>query len=352
MTKADNPSSSRSTHSQAASVLVSVIIPAYNASTYIVRTLDSVFAQTFQDFEVVVVNDGSPDTELLERALQPYVSRIRYFKQENKGPGGARNSGILQMRGKYAAFLDADDLWMPTHLSSQIAMLQADPSLDLVYADSVLTRDGHTVGHAFGREPQSSPVTFEWILTEDCTVGTSSTVASRESLIAAGLFDERFRCCEDFDLWLRMSFRGAKMNYDTATHLYHALSGESLSGDRYVMKRARIEVYEKTASTLPVSEQQRRLIRRLIDKTEGECEIDLVKKFLHEGEYEKALEAAKRATSVKANWKMRLTLFGLSRTPKLFRRSHGAYEQFLSYRSKRQSARSARKLKLSPGGAP
>src|ERR1700730_10120521 len=139
MTKADNPSPSYSTHSQEASPLVSVIIPAYNASNTIVRALDSVFAQTFVDFEVVVVNDGSPDTELLERALLPYMSRVRYLKQENKGPGGARTSGILQMRGKYAAFLDADDMWLPTHLSSQIGMLQANPSLDLVYADSVLT---------------------------------------------------------------------------------------------------------------------------------------------------------------------------------------------------------------------
>jgi glycosyltransferase involved in cell wall biosynthesis len=341
MTKADNPPSQPSD----LPILVSVIIPAYNAGICIGRALDSVFAQTFSGFEVIVVNDGSPDTELLERALQPYMARIRYLKQPNKGPGGARNAGILQMRGKYAAFLDADDVWLPGHLASQVAMLRADPSLDLVYADSILTKDGRTVGHAFGSEPQSSPVTFEFILTENCNVGTSSTVASRSALIAAGLFDERFICCEDFDLWLRMSFRGAKMNYDPAVHLDHALSSESLSGNRYVMKRARIEVYEKTASTLPVSEQQRNLIRSLIEKTEAACQVDLLKEFLHSRQYGRALETAERANTVRNNWKLRFTILGLRKAPAIVRYYHHVHERILSLRNRIRRANSLHKVK-------
>lgn len=352
MTEADKSPPLHSSESPESPVLVSVIIPAYNAAAYISRALDSVFAQTFRNYEVIVVNDGSPDTELLEKVLLPYMARIRYIKQPNKGPGGARNTGILQMRGKYAAFLDSDDVWLPAHLMIQTEMLEADPSLDLVYGDSILSENGIAVGHAFGREPQSFPVTFEFILTENCTVGTSSTVASRDALIAAGLFDERFKCCEDFDLWLRMAFRGAKMNYDPGVHLDHALYGESMSGDRYVMKKARIEVYEKTASTLPVSEQQRSLIRGLIDTTEARCQTDLVKKFLHNREYDKALEAARRASFVKSNWKARLTIFALKRMPHAFRRVHLAYERFIYYRAGRNSAKSVRRLNLSPGGIP
>ena len=173
------------------------------------------------------------------------MARIRYLKQPNKGPGAARNGAILQMRGKYAAFLDSDDVWLPAHLVRQIEMLKADPSPVSRVRGLYLTEKGVAVGHAFGREPQSSPVTFEFILTENCTVGTSSTVASRDALIAAGLFDERFKCCEDFDLWLRMSFRGAKMNYDPAVHVYHAFYAESLSGDRFAMKKARIDSTRK-----------------------------------------------------------------------------------------------------------
>ena len=93
--------------------LVSVVIPAYNAAHYIAATLTSVLKQTFSDFEVIVVNDGSPDPTALERALQPYVSRICYIKQANGGPSAARNVGILQARGKYIAFLDSDERVAP-----------------------------------------------------------------------------------------------------------------------------------------------------------------------------------------------------------------------------------------------
>src|SRR5277367_46206 len=218
---------------------ISVVIPAYNAAGLIGECLKSVLAQSYRDFEIILVNDGSPDTDLLERALAPYQQSIRYIRQENRGPSGARNLGISQAEGEYIAFLDSDDVWLPHHLSEQIATVRQDPSLDLVYSDSILIRDGRQVGNAFGLEPQHPPVSFEKILTEECTVGTSSTLAKRQALINAGLFDERFRCCEDFDLWLRMSFRGAKISYQSNVHLLHRLAPESLSGNRYVMKRAR-----------------------------------------------------------------------------------------------------------------
>src|SRR3982751_5296129 len=84
---------------------LSVIIPAYNTASYIGEALESVFAQDFTDYETIVVNDGSPDTLELERALEPYRERIIYLKQENRGPGGARNTGISRARGRYVAFL-------------------------------------------------------------------------------------------------------------------------------------------------------------------------------------------------------------------------------------------------------
>src|ERR1700730_1568273 len=96
---------------------VSVIIPAYNTALYIVETLDSVFAQTFRDFEVILINDGSPDTDKLEQVIEPYRERIVYLKQKNGGPSAARNAGIGWSRGEYIAFLDSDDSWLPQYLS-------------------------------------------------------------------------------------------------------------------------------------------------------------------------------------------------------------------------------------------
>ena len=88
---------------------VSLIIPAYNVAAFISETLASVFAQTFTDFEVIVVNDGSPDTEELERELARFIARVNYVKQENRGASAARNAGLRTPRGEFVAFLDADD---------------------------------------------------------------------------------------------------------------------------------------------------------------------------------------------------------------------------------------------------
>ena len=115
--------------------LVSVVIPAYQAARWIAEALDLVLAQTFHDYEIIVVNDGSPDTVDLERVLQRYRERIIYLCQENRGLAGARNTGIRAASGRYIAPLDADDLWEPEFLAEQVAMLEADPALDMVYAD-------------------------------------------------------------------------------------------------------------------------------------------------------------------------------------------------------------------------
>src|SRR5215216_4005099 len=95
---------------------VSVIIPVYNGIQYVSAAIESVLNQVFTDYEVIVINDGSPRTEDLERRLDPFRGEIRYLKQENRGPGGARNTGILAARGEFIAFLDADDYWQPDFL--------------------------------------------------------------------------------------------------------------------------------------------------------------------------------------------------------------------------------------------
>jgi len=114
---------------------VSIVIPAYNVAQYISETLESVFAQTFTDYEVIVVNDGSPDTEDFEQAIEPYLSRIRYLKQENRGASVARNTGLQAARGEFIAFLDADDLWLPPYLDQQMKFIR-ERGCDLACADA------------------------------------------------------------------------------------------------------------------------------------------------------------------------------------------------------------------------
>lgn len=322
---------------------VSVVIPAYNAATSIATALDSVLAQTFPDFEIpdceiIVVNDGSEDTELLEQVLLPYSSHIRYIKQENQGPSAARNRGIVAARCQYVAFLDSDDFWLPQYLAVQLSFLRNDPSLRLVYSDSLLIRNGISLGRTFERESQVLPVTFDALLEERCTVSTSSTVALRQVLIEAGLFDEQLVRCEDFDLWLRMAFRGAPMTHHSQAHVCRTVSGSGLSANGYLMKRARIAVLDKINSSLPLSPAQRELLNKRRRLNEAMSQLDRVKQCMITGEFDKALEDACQAASVLPSWKLRLAVSGLRRAPHLLRAAYQVHKQVLSIRGRRSAA--------------
>ncbi len=237
------------------------------------------FSQTYPNIEVVLVNDGSPDTDALEQAIRSYGEKLIYIRQENRGPSGARNTAIRAARGKYIACLDSDDIYFPGHLASLVPMLE-EQALDLVYSDSLFTKAGSGRRRAFERQPQNPPVTFEKLLTEECGVATSAMVASRRAMIDAGLFDERYRRCEDFDLWVRMSFRGAKMDLLREVGIEHRLMPDGLAADSYMLKQAQIEVYRKVLATLPVSAEQKNIIQEMMARTEGLCQIDLLKRYL------------------------------------------------------------------------
>ena len=323
--------------------LVSVIIPAYQAAERIRETLDSVFAQTYPNFEVLLVNDGSPDTEALEQAIRSYGDRLIYIRQENRGPSGARNTAIRTARGKYIACLDSDDIYLPEHLSRLVPLLE-EQALDLVYCDSYFMKDGVHVGRSFERQPQSPPVTFEKLLTEECAVTTSAVVASRQAMIDAGLFDERYRRSEDFDLWVRMCFRGAKMDLLRQVGIEHRLLPEGLAADGYLLKQAQIEIYKKVLATLPVSVEQKRLIQELIARVEGLCQMDLVKRHLREGRYPEARVAAGQAAALLQDRKSRRVALAVQIAPWAARR-------FLSLQDARL-ARKARQRRGSSGNRP
>src|ERR1022692_2148418 len=170
---------------------VSVVIACYNTAELVSETLDSVLAQTYRDFEVILVNDGSPDTIELERVLQPYLDKITYIRQENGGVSSARNRGIGVARGELIATIDSDDLWVPEYLAFQVAQLDADPSADIVYPNAVFFGAGES-GKRLAMDLTSSmpEVTFTSLVTEDCSVITS-VLARKEALERAGLYDEK-----------------------------------------------------------------------------------------------------------------------------------------------------------------
>ena len=184
---------------------VSVIIPAYNAMDYLPEAIASVREQTWSDFELLVVDDGSTDN-LAEwmRGMQVKDSRLKLLSQTNQGVSTARNLGICHSRGKYLAFLDADDLWSPTKLEQQVACLELDESIGLVdtwiwFADER--------GNPLFCGGVDYPIGKVWrrMLTDNLIFCGSSPMIRRECFEVAGLFDPDLFMAEDWHMWVRLA---------------------------------------------------------------------------------------------------------------------------------------------------
>jgi glycosyltransferase involved in cell wall biosynthesis len=301
--------------------LVSVIIPAYKAAEHITTALESVFAQTFSSYEIIVINDGSPDTQRLLEVLRPYQDRIRYLEQHNQGPSEARNRGIRAATGNYVAFLDSDDSWSPSYLAEQVRLLEGPPSHDLVYCNA--QRVGPLAGRwptCMDASPSRRPVNFESLIRTQCTVLTSFTVARRLTVLDAGLFDPDFRRSEDFDLWLRMAHRGARMDYQRTILGTHALREEGLSGDRDALREAQIAVYRKVLAQLELSGEESSLIRAQIERCQALVYLDEGKHHLISRRYHEAALAIGHANIFYRRLRLRVILVLLRIMPWAVRR--------------------------------
>jgi glycosyltransferase involved in cell wall biosynthesis len=234
------------TRSDGRAPLASVVIPAYNAEAFICEALDSVLAQTFTDFEVVVVNDASTDGTA--EILREYegTGRVRVVTHEvNRGLSAARNSGIRNARGKYITFLDADDVWRPEKLAHQFSVLGQHPELMLLGSGELSFQDGTRFAFPpLPDKPDVRPVKWERLLCCSCGLSPSNAIARRECFDEVGGFDESLRAAEDRDMWLRIvdRFGGAVDNGVVSAWRLH---GTNMSADPVRMKVNRERVLQK-----------------------------------------------------------------------------------------------------------
>lgn len=213
---------------------VTVIIPSHNCEAYIDETLDAVLAQTLDDFELIVVDDGSTDATR-ERVSARGDPRIRLLPQANAGVCAARNHGIREARGRYICLLDHDDYWYPDKLARQVALLEQNRQTGVVYSSFILWHRGED-GHfptpasydpgADGIDPDYSGWIYHQFLI-DCWMLTSTAMFRREVFTQCGTFDESLPYSEDWDLWLRISQVYPFIKQTRATTLYrqHPLQG-------------------------------------------------------------------------------------------------------------------------------
>lgn len=180
---------------------ISVVIPTYNRVTFLKDAIDSVFAQTFQSFELIVVDDGSTDD--MSGLLLSYGSKIKVIKKANKGPSAARNRGVKAAKGEWIAFLDSDDVWKPDKLEKQVQFIKDNPDIKICQTEEIWIRNGKRVNPRKKHEMHSG-----WIYEQClplCIVSPSSVMIHKDVFEKVGLFDETMLACEDYDLWLRIA---------------------------------------------------------------------------------------------------------------------------------------------------
>lgn len=226
--------------------LVSVVIPTYNHENHVLETLRSVFAQTFTDYEIIVINDGSSDNTA--RVLRPLVSegKIRYFEQLNGGQASARNHGLRHVRGEFIALLDDDDLWPPDKLEWQVAMLQRS-DVPLIGGAVALFKTGEPAHLHLAPRVDSMRLAE---LADGCPfVSPGQTLIRNSALQQIGGFDTSIWGVDDFDLYLRLEHLGELKSCQRVSLLYRLHPGNA-SKNRKRMLKGNCQVINRHFSAL------------------------------------------------------------------------------------------------------
>lgn len=242
---------------------ISVIIPTFNRAFCLGSAIDSIIAQTFSDYEIIVIDDGSADNS---ESLVKARGGIRYFRlTENGGASKARNLGIKHARGKYICFLDSDDLWIKDKLESQFLYMESDGEPAACYTDEIWIRNGVRVNSGKRHRKYSGKILPNCLAL--CIISPSSVMLRAEVFDVIGLFDETLPVCEDYDLWLRLAARFPVRFIPRKLIVKMGGHPDQLSRKYEAMDRFRVYAIDKLLRQVPLEADSRRLaIETLIDK--------------------------------------------------------------------------------------
>jgi glycosyltransferase involved in cell wall biosynthesis len=230
---------------------VSVIIPTYNRAGMLKEAIDSVLAQNYSDFELIVVDDGSTDET--PQILNSYGDKVKRICQRNQGVSAARNRGIAAASGGYMAFLDSDDLWLPGKLAIQTDFLRSNPEALICQTEEIWIRNDVRVNPR-ERHRKYSGMIFERSLAL-CLVSPSAVMVRRSLFDKFGLFDESLPACEDYDMWLRVSCRCPVYLIDTPLIIKRGGHADQLS-KQPVLDKFRIQAIKKILDSQMLSVEQ------------------------------------------------------------------------------------------------
>ena len=281
--------------------LVSVIVPTYNVEQYISRTISSILTQTYSNFELLIIDDESPDrsVEICQQFKDP---RIKIISQKNRGLAGARNTGIRNAKGEYLAFLDADDLWLPKKLENHVQHLESSPTVGISFSRSAFI-DINDRELGIYQMPKLKEITAEHLLCRNPIGNGSAAVIRRETLneikfkdnihgeIEDFYFDDRFRQSEDIECWIRIAIKTKwKIEGIPEALTLYRVNTEGLSANIFKQLASWEKVIEKTRQYAPEllekwentarAYQLRYLARRAVRLRDGKIAIELIDRAL------------------------------------------------------------------------
>jgi glycosyltransferase involved in cell wall biosynthesis len=267
---------------------VSVIIPTYNRAQSIGRSVDSVLKQSYQDFEIIVVDDGSTDNT--RDILFSFGNHIKCIRQDNKGPSTARNVGINASKGEYVAFLDSDDYFMKSNLETKISFLQSNPQIGWVYSDWAYVDDEDNdieKGSSKFRysEKKLNGNIFEELLKSRNFISPCTVVVRKSILEDIGHFDPLIPSQEEYDLWLRISLK-YPVYYVDKVLVAVTLHPASLSKNSTKWAQGNSIIADKLKDLIPHDFQGR---QRLLNKIIADKHTFLGRDFFQRGQFRKAI---------------------------------------------------------------
>jgi len=270
---------------------VSVIIPTYQRPHWVKEAIESVLAQNYKDYEIIVVNDGSTDNTA--EVLNQFQDTIKIITHKrNKGQAAARNTAIASSQGRYIAFIDDDDIWLPSKLEKTITLLEANQKIGLIYSDMFFFNEKEVFPEPQSKKQPLHLACVRWMLflfgnivPMPCTV-----VVRRESLDQVGLFDETVNFCDDYDLWLRISEKWLLYYLDEPLAMYR-LSETNASKDKERITRMVLAVKEKAIHR---HSDYRRLSPHLLERGFYKYYFKLANLYIDRSEGEKVREVIRR----------------------------------------------------------
>jgi len=270
---------------------VSTIVPTYNYAHFLRDCVNSIIQQTYKDFEIVVIDDGSTDeTRAIVESLiesNPGV-QIRYIYQNNQGPAAARNHGIREAQGEYIAFCDADDVWAPEKLDKQLDLFEQDPELAMIFSDmSQQVEDGcyeESYFHKRGINPEKFTNVYSKLIERNNFIIPTTVVLRRKILDDVGIFDERYRVGEDYELWLRIA-KKYKIGYIDKPLVIRFSHEGSISRTKDVYCRDNIRITKELLSRYEFSKKERFILRQRIKQNNYELGYH----YFAAGEYKRSV---------------------------------------------------------------